>query len=48
LPGRATTGFTSEQFDELVERVGQRMVWDSGTADPGNSRFAKQYGKNVT
>jgi hypothetical protein len=30
LPGQATTGLTPEQFDELVDRVGQRVVWDSG------------------
>src|SRR5947209_8951219 len=28
LPGQATTGLTSEQFDELVDRVGERIVWD--------------------
>jgi hypothetical protein len=28
LPGQATTGLTSEQFEELVERVGERIVWD--------------------
>lgn len=26
LPGQANTGLTSEQFDELVDRVGQRLV----------------------
>ena len=26
LPGQATTGLTSEQFDELVERVEQRVT----------------------
>jgi hypothetical protein len=26
LPGQATTGLTPEQFDELVNRVGQRLV----------------------
>jgi len=30
LPGQATTGLTPEQFDELVNRVGQRLVWDCG------------------
>jgi hypothetical protein len=34
LPGQATTGFTPEQFDELVDRVGQRVVWDSGRGRP--------------
>jgi hypothetical protein len=34
LPGQATTGLTSEQFDELDERVGQRVVWDSGYGRP--------------
>ena len=34
LPGQATTGLTSEQFDELVDRVGQRLVWDSGRGRP--------------
>jgi hypothetical protein len=34
LPGQATTGLTSEQFDELVERVGERIVWDSGRGRP--------------
>lgn len=38
-PGRAIarpgyTGLTSEQFDELVDRVGQRLSWDSGQARP--------------
>jgi DNA-binding MarR family transcriptional regulator len=27
LPRQATTGLASEQFDELVDRVGQRIVW---------------------
>jgi hypothetical protein len=31
LPGQATTGLTSEQFDELA---GQRVVWDSGYGRP--------------
>ena len=30
MPGQATTGLTPEQFDELVNRVGQRLVWDCG------------------
>jgi hypothetical protein len=34
LPGQATMGLTSEQFDELVDRVGQRLVWDSGRGRP--------------
>jgi hypothetical protein len=34
LPGQATTGLTSEQFDELVERVGARIVWDYGRGRP--------------
>jgi hypothetical protein len=34
LPGQATTGLTPEQFDELVDRVGQRVVWDSGRGRP--------------
>jgi hypothetical protein len=36
LPGQATTGLTSEQFDELVERVEQRVVWNSGQGRPEN------------
>jgi DDE superfamily endonuclease len=34
LPGQATTGLTSEQFDELFDRVGQRLVWDCGQGRP--------------
>jgi hypothetical protein len=34
LPCQATTGLTSEQFDELVERVGERIVWDYGRGRP--------------
>jgi len=34
VPGQATTGLTPEQFDELVDRVGQRVVWDSGRGRP--------------
>ncbi len=30
MPGQATTGLTPEQFDELVARVGQCLVWDRG------------------
>jgi hypothetical protein len=34
LPGQATTGLTCEQFDELVDRVGERIVWDYGRGRP--------------
>jgi hypothetical protein len=34
LSGQATTGLTSEQFDELVDRVEQRVVWNSGQGRP--------------
>jgi hypothetical protein len=34
LPGQATTGLTSEQFDELVDRVEERIVWDYGRGRP--------------
>jgi hypothetical protein len=34
LPGQATTGLTSEQFEELVDRVGERIVWDYGRGRP--------------
>jgi hypothetical protein len=34
LPGQATTGLTPEQFNELIDRVGQRLVWDSGQGRP--------------
>ena len=34
MPGQATTGLTSEQFDELVERVEQRVAWNSGQGRP--------------
>jgi hypothetical protein len=34
LPGQATTGLTSEQFDELVDRVEERIVWDYGRGQP--------------
>jgi DDE superfamily endonuclease/Helix-turn-helix of DDE superfamily endonuclease len=34
LPGQATTGLTPKQFDELVTRVGQRLVWDCGHGRP--------------
>ena len=34
MPGQATTGLTTEQFDELVTRVGERVVWQSGRGRP--------------
>ena len=34
LPSQATTGLTPEQFNELIDRVGQRLVWDSGRGRP--------------
>ncbi|MGH3800181.1 MAG: transposase family protein [Pseudonocardiaceae bacterium] len=34
MPGQATTGLTSAQFDELVDRVEQRAIWDSGIGRP--------------
>ena len=34
MPGQATTGLTPEQFNELIDRVGQRLVWDSGRGRP--------------
>lgn len=34
LPGQATPGLTSEHFDELVDRVGQRRVGDGGHSRP--------------
>jgi hypothetical protein len=34
LPGQATTGLSVEQFDELVARVSERVVWDSGRGRP--------------
>ena len=34
MSGQATTGLTSEQFDELVDRVGERIVWDYGRGRP--------------
>ena len=30
----ATTGLTAEQFDELVARIEERVVWDSGIGRP--------------
>lgn len=32
--GKATTGLTGKQLDELVGRVGQRIVWDRGVGRP--------------
>ena len=34
MPGQATTGLTAEQFDELVARVEERVVWDRGRGRP--------------
>jgi class 3 adenylate cyclase len=34
LRGQATTGLTPAQFDELVARVEERVVWDSGIGRP--------------
>ena len=34
LPGQATTGLTSEQFDELIDRVANRVVWDDRRGRP--------------
>jgi len=34
LPGQATTGLTSEQFEELVARVAERVEWDCGRGRP--------------
>jgi len=34
LPGKATTGLTPAQFDELVARVDERIIWDSGRGRP--------------
>ena len=31
---KATTGLTDEQFDELVDRIGKRVMWDSGLGRP--------------
>jgi DDE superfamily endonuclease len=31
LPGQATTGLTPEQFDELLARIEERIVWERGT-----------------
>ena len=34
MPGQVTTGLTSEQFDELVDRVGECVIWDCGRGRP--------------
>jgi hypothetical protein len=34
LQAQATTGLTTEQFDELVARIEERVVWDSGIGRP--------------
>lgn len=34
MRGKATTGLTEEQFDELVARVEELTSWDSGTGRP--------------
>jgi hypothetical protein len=34
LPGQATTSLTSEQFEELVARVAQRVEWSCGRGRP--------------
>jgi hypothetical protein len=34
LPSQATTGLTFEQLDELVDRVGERIVWDCERGRP--------------
>jgi hypothetical protein len=34
LPSQATTGLDPEQFDELVARLGDRVVWDRGQGRP--------------
>lgn len=34
MPGQATTGLEPEQFEELVARVGQRVVWNRGRGRP--------------
>ena len=34
MPGQATTGLTAEQFDELVARVDELVVWESGRGRP--------------
>ena len=34
MPGQPTTGLTPEQFDELVARIEERVVWDCGVGRP--------------
>ena len=34
MPGQATTGLTAEQFDELVARVEECVVWSAGIGRP--------------
>jgi hypothetical protein len=34
LPGQATTGLTPAQFDEVVARVEERVIWNSGIGMP--------------
>jgi hypothetical protein len=34
LPGQATTGLSPAQFDELVTRVEERVIWDGGIGRP--------------
>lgn len=34
MRANATTGLTAEQFDELVTRIDQRVIWDSGIGRP--------------
>ena len=34
MPGKATTGLTPAQFDELVSRVDAKVIWDCGWGRP--------------
>ena len=34
MRAKATTGLTDEQFDELVDRIDKRVMWDSGLGRP--------------
>ena len=34
MPTQTTTGLTTEQFGELVARIEERVVWDSGIGRP--------------
>ena len=34
MPGQATTGLTPAQFDEVVARVEERIIWNSGIGRP--------------